>query len=254
MHADADGKVRGQYPAENGKVAPFESYRIPCTRDLYYYGKDPDPDLDLGEGAAGSLHFSKPVLTGKYNFSAVMHWHAHDYPMIYAASLKKANHSHSREAIRQVSAFIAQQDPMDLRMGVHLCEQQQAYSSSRSRLPLIPPHLVAHRQSGHGDDRRSGDADQAHLRDFSPNDVLSHQQLRRPRAGLRLLDVGDRNGAGIHRESGALHAVEQHAGQVHGELRARSLRLRLDALGYARGRCRAAESLQAALVCVVLLL
>ena len=32
MHADADGKVRGQYPAENGKVAPFESLQSESSR------------------------------------------------------------------------------------------------------------------------------------------------------------------------------------------------------------------------------
>ena len=124
MFPDSSGNIQGHYPSEPGKEYPFESYRLPCMRQLHYmkddYHEDEADFTEVRGGTYGTSHFSDPVLMGKYNFSAVLHWHNHDYPLIYAASLKRQNMSHVEAAIEQVGAFIAQQDPTDIRMGCYL--------------------------------------------------------------------------------------------------------------------------------------
>eukprot|EP01052_Picozoa_sp_SAG31_P015053 SAG31_NODE_956_length_10790_cov_34.583107_6_plen_95_part_00 len=55
-----------------------------------------------------------------YNFSAVVQWAAHDYPLMYTGSLKPQNYSHARHAINQAQTLIAQLDPMDIRLGKKL--------------------------------------------------------------------------------------------------------------------------------------
>ena len=44
---DEHGKMRGQYPSEPGKAYPFESYRLPCMRELNYVNDVRIPRLTL---------------------------------------------------------------------------------------------------------------------------------------------------------------------------------------------------------------
>jgi hypothetical protein len=148
---DSSGRVLGRYPSEPGKEYPFESYRLPCMRELHYKNGDyheNEDDLSETRGEVyGSSHFSDPVLMGKYNFSAVMHWHNHDYPLIYAASVKDENISHIRAAIDQASAFIAQQDPMDIRMGLYLYNPATA-TVAEVEMQFFRTYGTAHRTAG----------------------------------------------------------------------------------------------------------
>ncbi len=151
MAPDISGKIRGEYPSELGKTDPFTNYRLPCMRELHYNDGDNQDNGGYKSGSIGdgALHFSDPVLMGKYNFTAVMHWWNHDYPVIYLASLKKENRSQVKDAINQASSFIAQQDPLDLRMGIHLYNPQsetvadveiqiyRAYKTSHRTVSLV---------------------------------------------------------------------------------------------------------------------
>ena len=80
MAPDSSGKIRGQYPSEMGKADPFTDYRLPCTREAHYNdgASDDNGGYRGGDRKLGALHFSDPVLMGKYNFSAVLHWWNHD--------------------------------------------------------------------------------------------------------------------------------------------------------------------------------
>ena len=58
------------------------------------------------------------MLQGRYNFTTVMHWYTHDYPLIYSAALKQANQSKHYEEIEKLAMFIEQFDPIDLKLAV----------------------------------------------------------------------------------------------------------------------------------------
>lgn len=126
MWPDGDGKIRGHYPSELGKAEPLTNWRLPCIRDLHY-GRRGGAARDASEEERERVNtFGDLAATSTdgvfqaYNFSAVLQWAAHDYPIMYVGSLKRANFSHARHAIEQAQALIAQQDPEDIRLGVYL--------------------------------------------------------------------------------------------------------------------------------------
>ena len=113
---DSTGKVYGQTPSENGKAPPLTNYRLPCIRDLHH-GRRGGGEVET-EGDREAT--SSDGVFREYNFSAVVQWANHDYPLMYTASLKPQNYSHSWHNIKQAQTLVVQQDPMDIRLGVYM--------------------------------------------------------------------------------------------------------------------------------------
>ncbi len=121
MFLDKFGKIQGEHPFARASADEWKNYELPCDRTHGHCDTTLTFDGSCGSATEaaheGSEHFATPILEGRYNFSAVMHWFNHDYPVLYASSLKHENRSQIRREIEAVGKFIAEMDPSDLRIG-----------------------------------------------------------------------------------------------------------------------------------------